>query len=93
MTHCGELLIFLKKMLIFIIAGTDFNQDHYTGPKVSKACLSYFDRSNFISTSRNNHGGESVSSCRELKLNEDNLDIPWSELVLKKKIGKGTCYF
>uniref|UniRef100_A0A2N9HYC0 Protein kinase domain-containing protein n=1 Tax=Fagus sylvatica TaxID=28930 RepID=A0A2N9HYC0_FAGSY len=70
--------------------GTDFNQDHYTGPKVSKACLSYFDRSNFISTSRNNHGGESVSSCRELKLNEDNLDIPWSELVLKKKIGKGS---
>jgi serine/threonine-protein kinase CTR1 len=71
-------------------SGTDFNQDHYTGPKVSKACLSYFDRSNFISTSRNNHGGESVSSCRELKLNEDNLDIPWSELVLKKKIGKGS---
>ncbi|XP_030962846.1 serine/threonine-protein kinase CTR1-like isoform X3 [Quercus lobata] len=68
---------------------TAFNQDHNTGPKVSKAVFSYFDRNNAISTSSNNHGNESVSSSHELKLNEDNLDIPWSELVLKKKIGTG----
>nr|POF05216.1 hypothetical protein CFP56_56838 [Quercus suber] len=53
-------------------AGTTFNQDHNTGPKVSKAVFSYFDRNNAISTSSNNHGNESVSSSHELKLNEDN---------------------
>lgn len=75
------------------MAGTAFNQDHNTGPKVSNALFSYFDRNNAISTSSNNHGNESVRSSHELKLNEDNLDIPWSELVLTKKIGTGTCYF
>ncbi|XP_023911172.2 serine/threonine-protein kinase CTR1 isoform X2 [Quercus suber] len=71
-------------------SGTAFNQDHNTGPKVSKAVFSYFDRNNAISTSSNNHGNESVSSSHELKLIEDKLDIPWSELVLKKKIGTGS---
>lgn len=34
----------------------------------------------------------SVSS-RELYLEEEGLEIPWSELVIKKKIGEGVCYF
>lgn len=32
------------------------------------------------------------TSNSELYL-EEGLDIPWSELVLKKKIGKGLCYY
>lgn len=33
------------------------------------------------------------SSRRELYLEEEGLDIRWSELVIKKKIGEGMCYW
>ncbi|KAJ0101955.1 hypothetical protein Patl1_05946 [Pistacia atlantica] len=34
-----------------------------------------------------------TTSSSELYLEEEGLDIPWNELVLKKKIGKGLCCF
>lgn len=73
------------------MTGTAFNEDDKTGPKVS-GHLSDFDRKNIVCTSSEYHDCQSVSSSI-LNLDEEDLVIPWSELVLKEKIGKGTCCF
>ncbi|KAG6680341.1 hypothetical protein I3842_13G036600 [Carya illinoinensis] len=69
-------------------SGTAFNEDDKTGPKVS-GHLSDFDRKNIVCTSSEYHDCQSVSSSI-LNLDEEDLVIPWSELVLKEKIGKGS---
>jgi hypothetical protein len=53
--------------------------------------MNYFDRTNVLPTSSNNHGGKSFSSSHELNLDEVNMEIPWSELVFQEEIGKGMC--
>lgn len=73
------------------MTGTAFNEDDKTGSKVS-GHMSDFDRKNIARTSTEYHDSKSVSSSI-LNLDEEDLVIPWSELILKEKIGKGTCYF
>lgn len=34
-----------------------------------------------------------VSVCSDLRLEEEGLDIPWSELDLKEAIGEGMCFY
>lgn len=53
---------------------------------------SNFDRGSVTPSSEATQSVFTTSSS-ELYLEEEGLDIPWNELVLKKKIGKGLCYF